>query len=185
MPGTTIARTLSNLSPRQWQTVSIPVPTLGSNNFIVVVEYTAAGMRNVIAEPVLLGNSAGQHIGPLLARVLPGLVGILGTIVGVVVVAGFARQRESRRFGFEWSKFVFERFELQYRRFVRRTGGTLEPQQMKSYFEQLEDTALVTPQMRRSFKETLRKMESETDKKAKAQHRDSFLDEFLRPPSSL
>lgn len=166
---------VQTLNPGQFATATASVSTK-SVNVVVVAEYKSGKTTNSIVRLIKVANTQNHEIFQAFGPVLGGGIAALA---GTLVAAALTARRERARARFEWSKFLFGRYEAQYRQFFRFAGGTLDPVQIKSLFDQLDSNALVTPPMRCLVDEAVRRLSScqATDR---AVIRDALLSDLMR-----
>jgi len=121
---------------------------------------------------VLNVQSQQQQSKSILEIVVPGIVGGLLALAGVLITAIWASKRESARTRFEWGKVLFERYEQHYREFIRSAEGTQNASQVRQYRERLYASAHVPASLREKVDHTLRVLEgtANTEQKNRAHH---------------
>jgi hypothetical protein len=70
-------------------------------------------------------------------------LGLIGTLAGVWLTAGFASRRERRGQAFTWNEQVFEKYEPAYRSFLSTWAGSSNPAMLKQAFDRLSREAIV------------------------------------------
>ena len=117
----------------------------------------------------------------------PFIVGSILTLVSVLVTALFTARRESARAKFEWGKVLFERYEQHYREFMLGLRNTSNAEQIKEYYQRLENSAFIPNDLRIKVNKTLDELRSNISSDQKKTLRDNLLrdfEEFMQKPWS-
>lgn len=117
----------------------------------------------------------------------PVIVGSVLTLVGVLVAALFTARRDSARAKFEWGKVLFERYEQHYREFMLGLASTSNADQIKEYYNRLENLAFIPNDLRTKVNKTLNELGSNISGDRKKTVRDNLLrdfEQFMQKPWS-
>lgn len=178
--GVVASHLFGDLGIGQWQTVFFELPGSGAKELALSVFYTADNIPNRVTTKISLQNNKVSSTNNFRTTLLPAIFGLLGAVGGSGLTAYLTNKRELARMKYEWSKSKFQLYEAHYRQFMRRVGGTVDPGQIRLFFDQLEDNAIITPGIRAELDATLKFLEKETNKDKKTLARDTFLDKFGR-----
>jgi len=166
-----------DLQVRQSQVLSFEIPPGRAKGLVLGVDYSEAGVPNRTVINVPFPQAAVSNQG-LISAILPAIFGLIGAVGGSFVTAYVTGKREMTRIAYEWSRARFQLYESQYRLFMRRVSGTVDPNQIRVYFEQLDEAALVTPALRSELQRALASLDKQPNRDQKISTRDEFLNRF-------
>lgn len=170
----------SPLSALQWQTASVDISKEDHSEILLLVRYRVAGQDNAIMKTVPVNQSDRDGVGGLFEVLLPALLGMMGVLSGVALTAYLTARREIRQAKSEWSKLLFQTYQIHYRLFFQRVSGTMSLSLIERYFDDLKSSALVTPKMQGLMDELRAELGAETDANKQQTSRDEFLEKFIR-----
>jgi hypothetical protein len=157
-------RKIGTLEPGQSWAESFHLPS--PNGHYLLIKYKNSGASNLIARaiPEIPKKPSGLSI-----SALPAISSLIGAIIGAWLLHSFSTRRERNRAGFEWGKMVFEKYEKPYRYFLRRWNASTSSSILETEFEDLQNEALVSQEIKQSYRTTLQILRNGTSSESERQ----------------
>jgi hypothetical protein len=185
MAGDTILTTsqVAKLEGGQAWAGSFRIPSTEGNSYLFV-KYKYNNQDHSLARAILHPTSAKKDtIWPTLIPVISSLV---GAILGAWLLNYYTSQRERSRARFEWSKMLFEKYELAYRDFLRGWANSPIPLVLETQFNALQDNSLVPPSIITAYNGTFALLSddnvSDLEKQKACDRLRESVDHFMREP---
>jgi hypothetical protein len=166
------------LSPGEWKNGTIDLTSSDHRSLAVIVTYSSNSRTDSLAELIQVKEPEKPWWSSVGSAAAPVLLGAMIGLLGAFMTSLFTMKKERLTAQLQWSRFLVEHYDVQYRTFLTRCAGVVEGVALMRNFTQLDDTALVPNRLRELITRGIQTVDNTADANAKRAARDKFLEEL-------
>jgi hypothetical protein len=171
------------LGSGNWRSIVLDIPaqdTVAGKQLVLSVRYKTADFHHSVTSVVSLPGKSNFHtVLNLAAPVLLGaIVSLLGGLAGVWLTSTYNIKKEKISARLQWSRFLVEHYDQQYREFLARCMTTIEETALNIHFRNLDENALLAPATRACILSGLARIQQAPTADQKKEAREQMLREL-------